>query len=129
MIVDVELLLEKLSIQQGAYHGGDFNGVCCRKIVGNTPNIFKELSTLLRMKKDESCKDSMINDKLDKLEMISGLLDAAFASLNISYPNEDEKCKASQAVLTLSNYWRMVGLNFTLKAHIMEKHVYLFNNK
>jgi hypothetical protein len=83
----------------------------------------------MRMKKDESCVDSMIYDKPDKLEMILGLLDAAFAHLNISYPIEDEKCKASQAVLALTNYWRMVGLNVTLKSHMMEKYVCLFNNK
>jgi hypothetical protein len=35
MIMDIELLLEKFAFQREAYHGGDFNGVCCRRIIGN----------------------------------------------------------------------------------------------
>jgi hypothetical protein len=77
-------------------------------LVERFDDTFIVLRTSMTMKKDESFEDSMINDKLDKLEMISGLLDAAFAHLTITYPNEDVKCTASQAVLALSNYWRMV---------------------
>jgi hypothetical protein len=57
------------------------------------------------------------------------LLDAAFAYLNISYPNDEEKFKAKESVNALSLHWRNVGLNITLKAHIMEKHVCNFNEK
>jgi hypothetical protein len=72
LLSDIELLLEKLNFQCESYHGGDFNGVCCQRIVGNTANKFKELRTLLKNKKDESCEESTIDKKLDKLEMISG---------------------------------------------------------
>jgi hypothetical protein len=129
MIADIELLLETYSIQQEAYHGGEFNGVCCQRLVGNTQNIFNELRALTRTRKDDRCEDRLINEKLEKMELISGLLDAAFAHLNISYPNGEEKAKANKAVCALLAYWRKVGLNVTLKAHIMEKHVCLFNNK
>jgi len=40
LIADIESLLEKYSIQREAYHGGDFNGVCCQRLVENTQNIF-----------------------------------------------------------------------------------------
>jgi hypothetical protein len=50
-----------------ANHGRDFNGVCCRRLVGNMPNIFKELRALMRTKKDDSCEDSLINEKLEKI--------------------------------------------------------------
>jgi len=80
-------------------------------------------------KKNDRCEDRLIDEKLEKMELISGLLDAAFAHLKISYPNGEEKAKASKAVCALLAYRRKVGLNVTLKAHIMEKHVCPFNNK
>ena len=129
LIADVELLLYRYHIKREAYHEGDFNGVCCQRLVGNTAAIVNELRTIMKVKKDENCEDSTIDEKLDELEMTSGLLDAAFAHLNISYPNEDEKYKARQATLALADLWRKVGLNVTLKAHIMEKHVCAFNDK
>jgi hypothetical protein len=61
--------------------------------------------------------------------MTLGLLDAAFAHFNISYPDEIEKLKAKESVAALSRHWRKVGLNVTLKEHIMEKHVCNFNEK
>jgi hypothetical protein len=81
----------------------------------------------MNIKMDESCEESKINEKLDKPEMLSGLLDAAFTHLNMSYTNKDDKSKARQATLALSDHWRKIGLNITLKAHIMEKHVCMFD--
>jgi hypothetical protein len=104
LIADIELLLEKYSIQREAYHGGNFNGVCCRRLVGNTQNIFNELRALMSTKKDDRCEDRLIDEKLEKMELISGLLDAAFAHLNISYPNGEEKAKANKAVCALLAY-------------------------
>jgi len=83
----------------------------------------------MRTKKDDRCEDRLINEKLEKMILISGLLDAAFAHLNISYPNGEEKAQANKAVCALLAYWKKVGLNVTLKAHIMEKHLCWFNNK
>jgi hypothetical protein len=63
------------------------------------------------------------------LEHMLGLLDAVFSYLNIYYPTSDEKMKAREAVEALARHWRKNGLNVTLKAHIMEKHVCDFNDK
>jgi hypothetical protein len=63
------------------------------------------------------------------LEHTLGLLDAVFSYLNIYYPTSDEKMKAREAVEALARHWRINGLNVTLKAHIMEKHVCDFNDK
>jgi len=129
LIADIELLLEKYSIQREAYHGRDFNGVCCQRQVGNTPNLFNELRALIRTKKDDRCEDRLINKKVEKMELISGLLDAAFAHLNISYPNGKEKVKPNKASCVLLAHWKKVGLIVILKAHVMEKHVCPSNNK
>jgi hypothetical protein len=61
--------------------------------------------------------------------MRSGLLDAAYAHLNFSYPNEEDKSKSRKTTLALSDHWRKVGLDVTLKAHIMGKNVCTFNDK
>jgi hypothetical protein len=44
--------------------------------------------------------------KLANVENTLGLLDAAFAYLNILHPTDKEKEKAKQAVKTLLKYWR-----------------------
>lgn len=62
-------------------------------------------------------------------QQLLGLLDAAFAYLNIYYPNELEKQQAREAVTALMQYWRKLGLVITLKAHVMETHVSNFNDK
>jgi hypothetical protein len=38
------------------------------------------------------------------------LLDAAFAYLNIFYPNDIKKQQAREAVNALSQYWRKLGM-------------------
>jgi hypothetical protein len=43
---------------------------------------------------------------MDNVENTLGLLDAAFAYLNILHPTDEEKEKAQQAVKTLLKYWR-----------------------
>jgi hypothetical protein len=43
---------------------------------------------------------------MDNVENTLGLLDAAFAYLNILHPTDKEKEKAQQAVKTLLKYWR-----------------------
>ncbi len=63
------------------------------------------------------------------LKTTLGLLDAAFAYLNIYHPTSDEKSKTKEAIDYLAKHWRHVGLSVTLKAHVLEKHVCDFNEK
>ena len=125
---EIDMILDKYNASRAAYHGGDFNGVSCRRIVGNSDEIVKEIQKILHMKKDETCTDEMIDEKVKQLELTLGLLDAAFYYLNIVHPTADEKEKASQAVSALSRHWRDIGLSITLKAHVMEQHSVPFNN-
>ncbi len=39
IMAEVELTLKKLIISSIAYHGGDFNGVCCQRLVKNAQEI------------------------------------------------------------------------------------------
>ncbi len=51
IVAEIELYLEKLKISRAAYHGGDFNGVCCRRIVGNSKAIADNVQVILKAKK------------------------------------------------------------------------------
>jgi hypothetical protein len=43
IVAEIELLLDKYKISRAAYHGGDFNGVCCRRLVNNCHVIIEEV--------------------------------------------------------------------------------------
>jgi hypothetical protein len=102
--------MESIKISRAAYHGGDFNGVCCRRIVRKSKAIANNIQTILKAKKDERCDDTTINKKIDEVQQLLGLLDAAFAYLNIFYPNDIKKQQAREAVNALSQYWRKLGM-------------------
>jgi hypothetical protein len=66
---------------------------------------------------------------MNHIENAMGLLDAAFAYLNILHPTEVEKKKTREAVTTLMTYWRAeAGLSVSLKGHVMENHACDFND-
>ncbi len=73
--VDIELVLEKYNVSCAAYYGGDFNGISCRRLVGE---IVQKIQKVLEMKKNETCNNATINNKVQQLEHTLGLLDAAF---------------------------------------------------
>ncbi len=129
IIVEIEQLLEKFDASRAAYHGGDFNGVACRRIVGNANEICQRVMEILVRQNCENCDEKTIKEIVDQLEQTLGLLDAAFAYLSIMYPTDDEKKKARDAVDALSKQWRDIGLSISLKAHVMEVHVCDFHDK
>jgi hypothetical protein len=125
---NVELTLAKFLISCTSYHGDDFNGICCRRLVHSAKDIIQEIKTVLVQKKEDSCKERNIDEKMETVENTLGLIDAAFSYLNLLYPTEVEK-KAQQDVKTLMYYWRnKSGLSVSLKGHVMEKHVCDFND-
>jgi hypothetical protein len=78
---EIELHLENYKISRASYHGGDDNGVCCRRLVEHAKP--KEVRTVLITKKDERCENKIVHNKVDDLEQMLGLPDAAFTYLNI----------------------------------------------
>ncbi len=91
--------------------------------------ICDEIQPVLVLKREQSCEEMTIQKKMDNIEITLGLLDAAFAYLNILHPTDEEKKKAREAVKTLMKYWREeAGLSVSLKGHIMEQHVCDFND-
>ncbi len=110
MITDIELLLTKFAVEREAYHGGNFNGVCSRRIVGNAAPIVKELRAMIKMKKGSSCDDTVIDDKLDEFEHTLGLLDAVYAYLNVPFPSDDDKKRQPQLPLNYQSNGGRLGI-------------------
>ena len=69
----------KHKVSRAAYHGGDFNGVCCRRLVNNCHIIMKDITKIILAKKDERCDEMDVMHEMEKIEQLLGLLDAAFA--------------------------------------------------
>jgi hypothetical protein len=126
---DIEMVLEKYKASHAAYHGGDYNGVSCRRIVGNSSDLTREIAAVLQAKKEQTCSADVIKEKIHQLDITLGLLNAAFYYLNIPHPNNEEKERASDAVKALSTQWRKIQLSVTLKAHVIEQHIVPCNNK
>jgi hypothetical protein len=84
---------------------------------------------ILEMKKNETYNNATINSKIKQLELTLGLLDADFHYLNKPHPTNDEKAKSSQAIEALTKHWRDISFSITLKAHVMEQHIVVYNNK
>ena len=70
-----------------------------------------------------------IHRRMDEMDQLLGLLDSAYAYLNIFYPTDSEKECAKEAISALMKCWRKTTLSMTLKAHIIEYHVTKFNDK
>jgi chromosome segregation ATPase len=94
IVAEIELLLDKHKESRDAYHCGDFNGVCCRRLVNYCHIIMKGITKIILSKKDEMCDAMEVTHKMEEIEQSLGLLDAAFAYLNIIHPNDYEKQQA-----------------------------------
>jgi hypothetical protein len=61
-MAEVELTLKQFFILSAAYHGGDFNRVCCRRLVKNAAEITTRMKKILVLKRDSSCKVTAIEE-------------------------------------------------------------------
>lgn len=52
IMAEVALYLENFKITRASYHSGDYNGVCCRRLVDNSNNIFKNINHVDRIQRD-----------------------------------------------------------------------------
>jgi hypothetical protein len=61
IISQFEKVLGKYNTKREACHGGDFNGVFCRKVVANIVEIMLECHAIIMQEKDASCSDDEAN--------------------------------------------------------------------
>jgi hypothetical protein len=123
IIAQFEKVLRKYNAKREAYHGGDFNGVSCRKLVANIVEIMLEFHVIIMQEKDASCSDDEANKMCNGFLAVCGLIDAAFSALLVIDPTGSEILDAENKVKKLMKEWRGQGMSVTLKAHIFEHHV------
>lgn len=51
IVAEIELLLDNFRISRACYHGGDLNGVCCRRLVNYCNAIMEEVKKLYWQRK------------------------------------------------------------------------------
>jgi hypothetical protein len=64
IVAEIEEHLEKYHASRAAYHGGDFNGVSCRKIVSNAKKVCDEVREILLRKKMKNVMRQQLQKKL-----------------------------------------------------------------
>jgi hypothetical protein len=51
------MISEKYNASRAAYHGGDCNGLSCRRIVGKCIEMMKEVKIIVEAKKNHAIKN------------------------------------------------------------------------
>ena len=122
------ILLEHANVNKAAYHGGNFEGGSCIRLLDNNTKVMEEIKSVCdaRLASPRSIRNPCSQERLDaKFEEFSNLfsaLDAAFSLLRLVKPSEDEIEEAKKAVSVLEQLWRQAKLSITLKAHIIFNH-------
>jgi hypothetical protein len=88
IISQFEKVLGKYNTKREAYHGGDFNGVSCRKLVANIVEIMLEFHAIVMQGNDASCSDDEANKMCNGFLAVCGLIEAAFSALLVIDPTE-----------------------------------------
>ena len=104
-----QILFEEANVNKAAYHGGQFEGGSCIRILDNNSKIMEELKSVcdLHLQIPREHRDSCSQEELDaQFKMISNLflaLDAAFSLLRLVKPTDDEIKETKKAVSVLQN--------------------------
>ncbi len=75
----INFLEDQYEISSAAYHGGDLNGVCCRRLLLDGTKIFKEILNYLlsyQHNNPDRCPDGEITLNCDLHGQICGVLDS-----------------------------------------------------
>jgi hypothetical protein len=84
----IEKHLATFGYTREPHHGGDFNGVPIRALVGNIDEIMPGVHEIVIREKDLSYTDKEALKTLDTFLSICGLIDAAFLALLVTSPTE-----------------------------------------
>ena len=119
-----ECILKSHNIKVEAYHGGDFNGVSCRKILDNIDKIMQEIKDVVRngRKKPSNVSDEEVLTKLEKYECLMKMLDSTLSQMMIVNPTQSEVTEFENRKVKTMRLWRELNISVTTKAHLIECH-------
>ena len=120
----VERILQSHNIEVEAYHGGEFNGVSCRKILDNIENIMQQIKEVVKngRKKPSNISDTEVLTKLERYECLMKMLDSTLAQMMIVNPTQLELKEFENRILKTMRLWRELNISVTTKAHLIECH-------
>ena len=129
----ITCLLGKTSkIFPQAFHGGEMNGVCCRRLLTNIEEIMIEMKDLTMdrlgegnaatRKNNRRCTAAKLTQVVDDYANIFQVLDVIFSLLRIPAPKEEEIKDLKEAIFVLEILWAKMELSVTPKAHILFDH-------
>ena len=127
-----DILGKNLKIYPQAFHGGDMNGVHCRKLIANIEMIMDEVNKVALKRLNERMirntqelnvqKQDKFRMKIDKFTNLFHVMDIVFSGLRVVDPTEEEILETKKANFVLENIWRDLYLSITPKAHILFIH-------
>lgn len=133
------ILKEVANATPEAYHGGDLNGVCCRRLLNNIDEIMRSVHVLCKRRRleaidamqeageeDTTCSEEELTEKIRTYTNLFLVMDNVFVLTRIIAPTEDEIDEAERAIKALEIMWKMLRLSVTVKAHILFEHTIFF---
>lgn len=124
LLSTVETILKTHNIEVEAYHGGDFNGVSCRRMLDNVGEIMQEVKEIVirGRKKPSNISDAEVVTKLDKYEVLLTMIDCTLSQLMIVNPTPAELDEFKNRKNKTMKLWRELNISVTTKAHLLECH-------
>ena len=122
---EVQDILENFEISAAAYHGGDLNGVCARRLLANAKPIFESIQAyLLEYDNAEKCSDDTIFQICDLYSSIFATLDVITAKLRIKSGNAtmEDHGTLLRSLSLLKKLWDSADLSYTPKVHSLLIH-------
>ena len=126
VVFHIECILKTFNVEAEAYHGGQFNGVSCRKILDNIESIMRKTEKVVisERKKPSETSDKEVLAKLKSYEILLKMLDATLSQMNIVNPTEVEIHEFENRKNEMMKLWRKLNISITTKAHLLEHHVH-----
>jgi hypothetical protein len=83
LCAEIENMLKEFDISAAAYHGGQLNGVCCRRLMKKSENIFEVIERILLLSAAHlnKCSDADIKEACNLYRSIFGTLDTISSKL------------------------------------------------
>ena len=124
-----EILKKKCQIYPQSFHGGEMNGVCCRRLLKNIPeimNIIKDITTQRLLSQCDvdlkRCSPEKLTNMLQKFQNVFRVLDDLFSLLHIPGPEDEEVNDIRENLIVLEKMWNELHISITPKAHVLFDH-------
>jgi hypothetical protein len=113
-------------IKRAAYHGGNFNGVHCRKILGEGDDILDDIKEYLKSVDhvEKKATDEEIETVCDSIKRVLQQLNIVFSILRMKHgtPKEEDYTKLEAAIKQAAKLWEELDMSCTPKFHLILVH-------